>query len=165
MPRPRTKEELVALSQLNFTKLNQFVDSFSANEKNAEFPKGTLNRNIRDVLAHLHHWHLMMLDWYEFGMKGEKPHMPAKGYTWKTTPELNRSIWEQHKNSDLKKTREDLNTSYLRIQRLIDQHSNEELFEKKHFKWTGTTSLGAYLISATSSHYEWAHKLIKKVKK
>ncbi|MVY67466.1 ClbS/DfsB family four-helix bundle protein, partial [Escherichia coli] len=27
-----------------------------------------------------------------------------------------------------------------------------------HFGWTGTTSLGSYFVSATSSHYEWAAK-------
>ncbi|HOP45228.1 MAG TPA: ClbS/DfsB family four-helix bundle protein, partial [Flavobacteriales bacterium] len=39
----------------------------------------------------------------------------------------------------------------------------EELFEKKRYRWTGSTSLGAYLVSATSSHYDWALKLIQKV--
>ncbi|MEL6140134.1 MAG: ClbS/DfsB family four-helix bundle protein, partial [Bacteroidota bacterium] len=33
------------------------------------------------------------------------------------------------------------------------------------YAWTGTTSLGAYLISSTSSHYDWAYKLIKRCKK
>lgn len=40
-----------------------------------------------------------------------------------------------------------------------------ELFEKKRYKWTGTTLLGAYFVSATSSHYDWAYKLIKKAKR
>ena len=61
MPRPKTKAELIQLSQENFRKLNNFVDAFSKPEFLAEFSKGTLNRNIRDVLAHLHEWHLMML--------------------------------------------------------------------------------------------------------
>ncbi len=52
------------------------------------FPEGTLNRNIRDVLAHLHEWHLMVQGGYD----REKPDIPAKGYTWKTTPDLNREI-------------------------------------------------------------------------
>ncbi|WP_428236249.1 ClbS/DfsB family four-helix bundle protein [Gracilimonas sp.] len=165
MARPKTKKELKELSKQNFAKLNHLIDSYSAEEQNAEFPEGTMNRNIRDVLAHLHHWHLMMLDWYEVGMKGEKPEMPAKGHTWKTTPELNKEIWTKYRNVELNKIREDLSLSYLKLQEIITQHSNEELFEKKRFKWTGSTSLGAYLISATSSHYDWALKLIKKAKK
>ena len=150
MPRPKTKDELIQLSQENFSKLNDFVDSFTADEQVAEFPKGTLNRNIRDVLAHLHHWHLMLLDWHNVGMKGEKPEMPAKGYTWKTTPELNQAIWEKYKNTELKKVQEDLNISYEQLQKVIRRHSNEELFEKKRYKWTGSTSLGSYLVSLTS---------------
>lgn len=165
MPRPKTKQELVDLSEQNFAKLNDFVDSFSPEEQAAEFPEGTMNRNIRDVLAHLHHWHLMMLQWYEVGIRGEKPEIPAKGYTWKTTPELNRTIWEKYKEADLKKIRVDLQNSHRQIQEIIHKHSNEELFEKMRFHWTGSTSLGAYLISATSSHYDWAYKLIKKAKR
>lgn len=165
MPRPKSKDELLNLSQSNFKKLNDYVDSFSEDEQNAEFPPETMNRNIRDVLAHLHHWHLMMLDWYEVGMKGEKPDMPAKGYTWKTTPALNRWIWEKYSDTDLKKVRKMLNDSYEQLQTVIQAHTNDELFEKKRYKWTGTTSLGSYLVSATSSHYDWGYKLIKKAKK
>ncbi|KKL68507.1 hypothetical protein LCGC14_2124310, partial [marine sediment metagenome] len=90
MPRPKTKTELLELSQKNYSKLIDYVDSLSEKVQQAVFPKGYLNRNIKDVLAHLHHWHLMFLEWYETGMAGQKPDMPAKGYTWKTLPDLNR---------------------------------------------------------------------------
>ena len=165
MARPKNKAELLILSKKNFELLMDFIESFSNEEQNADFPKGTMNRNIRDVLMHLHHWHLMMLDWYKAGMKGEKPDMPAKGYTWKTTPELNRWIWEKHKDTTLEEAKKNCKSSYEKVRSLIDKQTNEELFEKKRYKWTGTTSLGAYLVSATSSHYDWAIKLIKKSKK
>ena len=99
------------------------------------------------------------------GMKGEKPEMPAPGYTWKMTPQLNEWIWGQYRETDLSDVKKQLNQSYSKIQQIIKNHSDEELFEKKKYKWTGSTSLAAYLISATSSHYDWAFKLIKKVKK
>lgn len=163
MARPTTKEELLHLSQANYKKLNDLIESIS--DPNKEFPEGTMNRNIRDVLAHLHHWHLMMLNWYEVGMKGEKPEMPAKGYSWKDTPELNKEIWEKYQKVDFNETKSLFNDTYQDIQKIIEKHTNEELFEKKKYKWTGTTSLGSYLISATSSHYDWAIKLIKKTLK
>ena len=165
MPRPKTKDELIDLSKKNFEKLNDFVNSFSDLEKNTDFPIGTMNRNIRDVLTHLHHWHLMLLDWYSVGIRGEKPEMPAKGYTWKTLPDLNKVIFETYQNTDIKTASDLLNSSFADVQKLIRKHSNEELFEKKRYKWTGSTSMGAYLVSATSSHYDWAFKLIKKAKK
>ncbi len=149
---------------MNFEALMSFIESMSQKEQNQEFPKGTMNRNFRDVLMHLHHWHLMMLEWYTIGMRGEKPEMPAKGYTWKSTPELNKWIWEKYSDIRLEDAMENVNSSYNKVRDIIAKHSNEELFEKKRYKWTGTTSLGAYLISATSSHYDWAIKLIKKAK-
>ncbi|OIQ22069.1 MAG: hypothetical protein BM557_01445 [Flavobacterium sp. MedPE-SWcel] len=165
MPRPKTKEELIFFSNENLKKLNSFIENLDADKQLKEFPEGTLNRNIRDVLAHLHHWHIMMLDWYEVGMSGVKPEMPAKGYTWKTTPALNKWIWEEYQSKNLNEVKELLVDSFKKVQDLIVNHTNDELFEKKRYKWTGSTSLGAYLVSATSSHYDWALKLIKKANK
>jgi hypothetical protein len=165
MARPKSKSDLLELSNKNFQKLFDFIEEKSKEEQLKEFPKGTMNRNIRDVLAHLHDWHLMMLEWHKVGMSGEKPEMPAKGYTWKTTPELNKWIWEKYQNIELKKAKSLLKKSFKNVQKIIEKHSNEELFEKKRYKWTGSTSVGAYLISATSSHYDWAFKLIKKATK
>lgn len=165
MARPTTKKELEELSRANYTKLFGLINSYTEEVQEKEFTTPTLNRNIRDVLAHLHYWHLLMLGWYEVGMKGEKPEMPAKGYTWKTSKELNKKIWEETQKITLKEAKEQINTSYKKLQQLIQKHSDKELFEKKKYHWTGSTSLGAYLISATSSHYDWAYKLIKKGRK
>lgn len=165
MPRPQTKSELLSLSQQNYHKLLDFIDAFTEEELYGEFPPEYMNRNVRDVLAHLYHWQLMLLEWYRIGMTGGKPDMPANGYTWKDTSKLNHEIWEKYQNADLVDVRKLLEKSAADIQQIIEKHSNVALFEKKRYKWTGSTSLGAYLISATSSHYDWALKLLKKYKK
>lgn len=162
MPRPKNKQELLDAGAQNYAKLLQQVDSFSKEEQERAFPPNTLNRNIRDVFGHLHHWHLLCLGWHAAAVAGEKPAMPAVGYTWKTTPELNRHIQERYREISLLQVRQMLADSYLQVRDLIEQKSEEELFTKKYYKWTGSTSLGAYLISATSSHYDWASKLIKR---
>lgn len=164
MPRPKNKEELLELSQKNYDKLLAFVSKLP-DLKKTNFPEGTLNRNVRDVFAHLFHWHHLFIGWRKEGEEGNKPNIPAKGYTWKTTPELNRLINEKYQALSLKDAQDKLSESHLEIMNLIKSLSNEELFTKKHYKWTGTTSLGAYFISATSSHYDWALKLIKKATK
>jgi hypothetical protein len=165
MSRPQTKIALINFSNENFKKLKDFINTLSLTEQNKVFPEGTMNRNIRDVLAHLHHWHLMFLNWHTIGMCGNNPPMPAHGYSWKETPALNNWIQEKYQNTDLETAKQLLNESFIEIQKIIADHTSEELFEKKRYKWTGVTSLGAYLVSATSSHYDWALKLIKKVKK
>jgi hypothetical protein len=165
MPRPTNKDELLNLGLENYKKLFDLINSFSKEQLNSKFLFEDRDKNIRDVLTHLHEWHLMMMKWYTIGMSGTKPDMPAKGYTWKTTADLNQTIWEKYQNTSYKEALLLLDESFNNIQNLIKEHSNDELFEKKRYKWTGTTSLGSYLVSATSSHYDWAIKKIKKQKK
>lgn len=153
---------MIALSQMNYEKLLAFIKDLPEEKRNTEFPSHYLNRNIRDVLAHLHHWHLLLLSWYQLGMKGEKPEMPAPGYTWRAIPELNIEINEKYKNVPMRKVITLFASSFKEVQRLIAKHTDRELFEKQKYKWTGTTSLGSYVVSTTSSHYDWGLKLIKK---
>ena len=58
-----------------------------------------------------------------------------------------------------------LKKTHKEVMALIETFSNEELFSKGAFDWTGTTTLGSYCVSATSSHYDWAFKDIKKALK
>jgi hypothetical protein len=95
-------------------------------------------------------------------MSGKKPDIPAKGYTWRTTSKLNHKINELYRGTALEAAKISLQASHAKVYKLIEDHSDDELFTRKKYAWTGTTSLGAYLISATSSHYDWALKLIKR---
>ncbi|MBK6629172.1 MAG: ClbS/DfsB family four-helix bundle protein [Flavobacteriales bacterium] len=162
MPRPTNKKDLLAQGRSRYEALNAFIVGLSPADRDRAFRPGTMNRNIRDVLGHLHHWHTFMLGWYAVGMKGGKPDMPAKGYTWAATPELNRWIHRKYSDIPLKKVRALFERSHADVVALIERHSDAELFTKKRYPWTGSTSLGAYLVGATSSHYDWALKLIKK---
>lgn len=162
MPRPKNKQELLESSQKNYYKLISLIDFYSEEQLARKFPEGLLNRNIRDVIAHLHHWNIMTLSWYIEGQKGSKADMPAKGYTWKKLPDLNREINKKYINTSLSEAKEKFAASFSKINEVISNHSDEELFEKKRYPWTGSTSMGAYFVSAASSHYEWGYKLIKK---
>ncbi|MGD1893359.1 MAG: ClbS/DfsB family four-helix bundle protein [Cyclobacteriaceae bacterium] len=165
MARPQTKKDLQEQAVKNLNKLMEFIQQLSEEEQRQEFPEGTMNRNIRDVLAHLHRWHLMVLDWYKVGMKGDTPDIPAKGYNWRQLPKLNREIWEKYSSTDLKQVEEMFEQSHDSIMKVVEKHSNDELFERGRYKWTGNNALGAYLVSCTASHYDWALKLIRKARK
>jgi hypothetical protein len=168
MPRPTNKKELLELAEINLDKLFNLIESLSDEMKNRSYENNELNdrdKTIADIICHLYEWHVMMENWYSIGMSGKKPAIPAEGFTWLTLPALNRQIYEQYKGTELKKAIEMLKKSHQSMIALIEKHSNDELFTKKMYPWTGTTSLGAYFISATSSHYDWALKTIKVVKK
>lgn len=160
MPRPTTKEQLLSQSQNNFDRLFSLIDPLSPDERIKPGVNGEWS--IKDILAHLNAWHKLFFTWYEEGRGGNKPEMPAPGYTWKTTPQLNERIFQEHRHQAYETTVADLQASHQQIMALIASHSDEELFTKKLYQWTGSTSLGSYAISATSSHYQWAIGLIKK---
>ncbi|EEP0531874.1 ClbS/DfsB family four-helix bundle protein [Listeria monocytogenes] len=165
MARPKNKEELLQQSTTSYQKLIDLIDSIPKEMQQDTFPFEDRDKNIRDVVVHLHEWHKMALNWYKVGMRGEKSFMPAEGYTWKTTPALNLVIWKKYQKMGLEEARNLLASTHDEEMRIIAEHSNEELFTKKYYKWTNTTSLGAIFISSTSSHYEWAIKKIRKFKK
>ena len=87
--------------------------------------------------------------------------MPAP-YNWKTYPQMNVVFWEKHQNTSYTDAETMLKKTHKEVMDIIETFSNEELFTKKAFDWTGTTTLGSYCVSATSSHYDWAFKDIKK---
>jgi hypothetical protein len=164
MPRPTNKKELLELSEANCNKLLKVIEDLPDEIKTKTFKKNELNerdKTVSDVICHLHEWHLMMENWYKVGMSGKKPTIPAEGFTFQTLPKLNRIIWEKYKGTDLKKAVTMFKKSHKEITALIEKHSDDELFSKKKYPWTGTTSLGAYFISSTSSHYDWGLKTIK----
>lgn len=165
MPRPTTRDGLLAASEDGLARLLGEIESIPPEQRDQEFPFDGRDRTIRDVVSHLHEWHKLMLGWYEAGMRGDKPDVPAAGFTWKTTPALNAELWAKHQNTTLPEALELLKASHGRVHSLIVRHTDEELFTKQRYAWTGTTSLGAYLVSSTSSHYDWGRKKIRRLKR
>jgi len=171
MPRPTTKAELIGAANEQFSKMWKLIDPMPESVQNAAFdfgagdrkePHWSRDKNLRDVLIHLYEWHQMVKRWYEEGtVKGGMPAVPGEGYTWVTLPDLNKEIWKRYQDVPLPSAKEMLRKSHEEIMGIVESHTNDELFTKGVYKWTKTTSLGAYFISCTSSHYDWAIKKIK----
>jgi len=113
------------------------------------------------VLAHLYEWHRLLLDWVESNRNGErKPFLPAP-YNWKTYPMMNIGFWKKHQATPLEEAKIKLRESHKDVMALIGTFSNDELFAKGIFDWTGGSTLGSYCVSATASHYDWAIKKVR----
>ena len=165
MARPTTKEELKQAANLNFDKLFVLINSITKEEQEKTFSFEDRDRNIRDVLVHLYEWHQLLLNWINSNQSGNKTSFLPEPYNWKTYPQMNIVFWEKHQKTPLQDSVAFLEKSHSVVLALIDTFSDEELYTSKYFSWTGTTSLGSYCVSATSSHYDWAIKKIKKHKK
>nr|WP_320021109.1 ClbS/DfsB family four-helix bundle protein [uncultured Draconibacterium sp.] len=175
MARPTTKKDLIEAANSNFEKLWKSIDSMTDNELNTEFDfSGDLkkkeahwkrDKNLRDVLIHLYEWHQLLLDWVQSNMTGNKKDFLPKPYNWRTYGEMNVEFWEKHQNTKPENAKEMLKESHRAVLEIIQSFSNDELFSKQIFDWTGTTTLGSYCVSATASHYDWATKKLKAHKK
>ena len=163
MPRPTTKQDLIIAANEQFEKLWKLINSMGDEKQHAIFSFEDRDKNLRDVLIHLYEWHQMLQQWYTVGvLNGGIPAVPGEGYTWKTLPALNLKIWERYQNVPLDDAKAMLKDSHKMIMDLIDKHTNDELFSRGVYKWTKTSTLGAYFIGSTSSHYDWAMKKIKR---
>ena len=170
MGRPQTKKDLIDAGNEQFKKMCDIIDSISEEKQNATFEFGEnigkeahwkRDKNIRDVLIHLYEWHQLLLDWVNANQKGEnKPFLPEP-YNWKTYGEMNVEFWNKHQNTPYNESKEMVKESHNKVMKMIETFSNESLFTKNYFNWTGGSTLGQYCVSATASHYEWAMKKIK----
>ena len=165
MPRPTTKADLIQAANEQFAKLWTLIGEMSDEEKSADIVPNERDKNVRDVLVHLYEWHCLLLNWIQTNTNGKPaPFLPAP-YNWKTYPQMNVVFWEKHQNTSYTDAETMLKKTHKEVLALIETFSNEALFSKGAFDWTGTTTLGSYCVSATSSHYDWAFKDIKKALK
>lgn len=171
MPRATIRAELLTSANEQWNKMWELIGSMSDAQRNALFVFDASagkeahwgrDKNLRDVLVHLYEWHQLLLRWVEANQSGDyKPFLPEP-YNWKTYGDMNVEFREKHQSTPYEEAKILLQDSHGKVMTLIEQFSDEELFEKKHFPWTGTTNLGSYCISTTSSHYDWAIKKIKR---
>lgn len=176
MPRAQNKADLLKAAAENYKKLQDFIAGMSQKELETPFDFSSLNKseshwardkNLRDVLIHLYEWHNLLFKAIERNEKtpGIKFSFLPEDYNWKTYPAMNVKFWQSHQATSLEEAKKLLEDSHKKTVSLIEKFSDEELFTKGHFAWTGTTNLGAYFISAAPSHYDWALKKLKVHKK
>jgi len=171
MSRATTKTDLVIAANEQFEKLWKLIDTMSDEQQNAAFGSEmaaagkeahwSRDKNVRDVIVHLYEWHQLLLDWVSANRNGTAKSFLPDPYNWKTYPAMNVEIWKKHQDTPLTDAKKRLKESHNDVMALIETFSNDELFAKKAFAWTGTSTLGAYCVSTTSSHYDWAIKKMK----
>ncbi len=170
MPRATSKPQLITEANSNYNKLLELISSidekafntpfcFDPSKKEAHWAR---DKNIRDILVHLYEWHKMLINFVNSNLSSDDivPFLPLP-YNWKNYGDLNMVFWQIHQSTPYLEALAMFKTSHNDVMALLNTFNDDELFTKKHFKWTGTTSLGAYFVSATASHYTWAITKIK----
>src|SRR3712207_9490547 len=99
MARATTKTDLIIAANGQFDRLCKIIEQMSDELQNAAFAHEmaavgkethwSRDKNLRDVLVHLHEWHKLLLNWIESNRAGDaKPFLPEP-YNWKTYPAMN----------------------------------------------------------------------------
>jgi hypothetical protein len=170
MSRATTKPDLIRVANEQFEKMWKLIDSMSDTTQNVTFNFGAemgkeahwgRDKNLRDVLVHLYEWHQLLLNWINANQIGEAKSFLPEPYNWKTYGTMNVEFWNKHQTTSYDNSKEMLRNSHQKVMDLIAGFNNDELFGKRVLTWTGTSTLGAYCVSATASHYDWAMKKIK----
>ncbi len=168
MPRPTTRGTLLDAAASGYAKLIEALADFPVARRDDiawVAPIADQSRNPRDVVTHLHAWHLMVADWCRIGESGGVPQVPAPGRTWRETPVINAEIWARYAATPYREGTLLLAASHTEVLGLIAEHTDEQLFGKGVYGWTRSTTLGAYFVSATSSHYQWGLKTLKAIQR
>jgi hypothetical protein len=119
--------------------------------------------SVKDVLAHVVEWQQMNLDWYATGLRGEKPAMPAPGFTLRDLPRLNHLIYRKHHRRPLPDVLRDYQSYHDRVVDLIKSLPDADLITLNRFPWTGPSwTLSDYLRASTAAHYLWARTRIRR---
>jgi hypothetical protein len=159
MSRPTSKKQLLSAMQAEHDALEKSLAALT--EEQISTVNRTTNWSIKDVIAHLTEWELMVMGWYEAGRKGETPAVPSEKYNWAQLPALNKQIFDKHHNRAVKVVVRSYHASFIKILDLVNGISEAELFTRGRYAWTNKNALAAYFIGCTSSHYLWARKEVR----
>jgi hypothetical protein len=139
--------------------LEQNLESVS--EERMELPGVIGEWTAKDLLAHLLDWEQRLIGWYEAGVRGEVPQIPAPGLSWGDLDLLNRRIYEKHRDRNLEDVRRESNVSYARVLALVEGISEDEMFAVGRYEWLGGSNLVGFILANTANHYRWAKEQIR----
>lgn len=117
--------------------------------------------SIKDVLAHIHQWHLKLLEWHKIGLQGTIPETPHPGLKWNQLPQVNEIIYQMHKDSPLEEVEKKLQETHDALIRLVEETPADALFTRGYWPWLGNSYFKSYVTPNTSGHYNWAKKHVR----
>lgn len=169
MPQPQDKTSLLDSAQALFAELQTLWQNTVLSILETDFlPRTTKAKcttfeqgdNMRDVLMHIYEWQRLQIAFVDNIRKGEPKDFIPDPYrkNYKEMDEVNRLNDQKYSASE---AMEMLRQSHEEIVALAESFTEDELFGKKVFKVTYTTTMAAYFMSVTTSPYSQAIKRLK----
>jgi hypothetical protein len=156
-----THAGLLERNDAEFAALLALVGSLPPERLHQPFSGPGRDRNVRDVIAHLHAWHILLEQWYSIGTAGGSPAIPAEGYSWRELDALNEGLREQWQDTSLDELLPLLKASHESLQAMVALHTDAELDDPVAYAWTRGAALGEFALECGGSHYVWARQTIE----
>lgn len=153
---PSTADAVVTIADERLAALLHHADALPEHAVAAEFA----GDRVADVLAHLHGWHVLFLEWVAAEASGAEPASPAPGYSWDRLAELNAEILAQHAHRPSAEVRDLLVASHGHMVDAVRALDDERLFDASARPWTGGPSLGEVAHECLGAHYAWGESAL-----
>lgn len=153
-----TKEQLLALSAKEFSKLEQILARVGTD---AAVVKDEDETSIKDVVGHRAHWIDLFLGWYRDGVAGRDVHIPAKGYKWNQLKQYNAELRIRQAHLGWPETCEMLCEAHRNLMEFIGNTSEADLYGGPMTGANNAGTAGRFAEAAGSSHYRSAAKYIR----
>jgi hypothetical protein len=117
--------------------------------------------SVKDILAHLMDWEQRFLGWYQAGLHGELPEVPAPGIGWDQLELLNQQIYEKYRDYPLEDVLRDFDDSYEQVLTMVKDLPENEFFSTGIYAWLGNNNMVEVILANTVNHYRWAKNHIR----
>ncbi|GAA1526488.1 hypothetical protein BJ978_003034 [Agromyces terreus] len=153
---PTNRVQLEASAVRGFHRFDEAIESIPKAEREAPFPRAGRDRDIRDLIDHLHAWHLLLLGWLDAERAGKPVSYPAEGYSWAQLDELNVVLRDRYRGTgSLATARERLRESHISVLARLESLSDDDLFDPTAHEWLGGP-LAEPVHECLGGHYAWA---------
>lgn len=171
MPVPETAVALQAAAMRGFRTLEDVIDVIPPAVRDRPFPIAPASaeasgvpgagrdRDLQDVLNHLHAWHELLLGWLDAIDAGTTPAYPAEGYDWEHLDALNRSLRDKYRVRDVARAFARVQASHAAALARVSAIGGDVLFDADRFDWLGEP-LAVPAHECLGGHYGWAVEAI-----
>jgi hypothetical protein len=150
-PTPATKAELLA----SITRQHQRLEAAFAGLNDAALTQPDVVGfwSIKDVMAHVARCERLVTAWYRTRVSGDSSVQLELGYSSEAEDRMNLAWYEQDRHLSLDETRAVFKASYDDLRSMVEAMSEDEIFRRGHYPWTGPWPLLLYLCANTDNHY------------
>lgn len=117
--------------------------------------------NVKDILAHITAWELLMVDWIEASLRGETPDRPVPGEPWDDLDLINQQFYDLHKGSPLSEVFAQFHNVHHVAYSKVASLTERDLMDPERFVWRAGHPLWHMVADNTWRHYDEHREVIE----